>query len=116
MWHSPASLKGFVGHPHLLLSKGSMYDSGDHVFQGECHGRGLTLVEFRISLGRARSCDWFPDLEASFQRFAPDTFQRILYQNLDAQPSLQLMNAWASLGRGPPPATAPLDEWDLAGV
>lgn len=45
----------------------------------------------------------FPDSEAGFQRFVPDTFQRILYQNLDAQSSLLLMNAEPCLGRGPPP-------------
>lgn len=34
-----------------------------------------------------------PDSEAQFQRFVQDTFQRILYQNLDVQSSLLLINA-----------------------
>lgn len=36
---------------------------------------------------------YIPDSEAQFQRVVQDTFQRILYQNLDAQSSLLLINA-----------------------
>lgn len=42
-----------------------------------------------------------PDSEAQFQRFVQDTFQRILYQNLDAQSSLLLINACTSFRARP---------------
>ena len=78
-----------------------------------------TVLEFRIALGKARSCNWLSWLQDLSFKGLSQTHSRELYQNSDAPSSLLLINAWTPFREKtfllPATLSHQLDELDVVG-